>query len=245
MTTAATPETGKMSELGRLTGVIWSPGEAFRDIIARPRWWPPLVLIAVLSLAFTYTFTQHVGWERFMRQQIETNSRTQNMPADQRDQIIAQQAKFAPVISYVFSVIGIPIMALITASVFLFIFKTLLNADLSFKKAYAITCYAMLPLVLSTVMALAVMLMKNPEDFDLNYPTLTNIGAFMDPLHTPKWLLSLGSSIDIFTLWILALLATGFAATGRKISWGTSMACVVAAWAVLVLIKVGWNAAFA
>src|SRR5690349_16882148 len=36
-TAQAEPE-NQMGELARLTGVVWSPGTAFQDIAARPRW---------------------------------------------------------------------------------------------------------------------------------------------------------------------------------------------------------------
>ena len=233
-----------MGELARLTGVVWSPGVAFRDIAARPRWWPPLVILVLASLIFTYTFTQRVGWERFFRQQAETNSRMQSMPADQREQAVAAQIRFGPMISYAAIVVGFPIMALATAGVFLFLFRTVLGATLSFRQAFAVVCYSWVPLLFGSIMGLAVMMLKNPDEFDLQYPTLTNIGAFLEPNSTPKWLLSLGTSIDVFTLWTLVLLATGFAAAGRKITWGSSFGCVLGTWAVYVLLKMGWAAAF-
>jgi Yip1 domain len=233
-----------MGELSRLTGVVWSPGAAFRDIAARPRWWPPLVLLALVSMIFMYSFTQRVGWERFFRQQAETNSRMQSMPADQREQAVAAQIKIGPVFAYVAAVVALPIMALATAGVFLFLFRTAFSATLSFRQSFAIVYYSFIPLLFGSIMALVVMLLKNPEDFDLNYPTLTNIGAFLDQASTPKWLLSLGTSIDVFSLWTLVLLATGFAAAGRKISWGSSFACVLGTWAVYVVLKVGLASIF-
>jgi len=233
-----------MGELARLTGVVWSPGLAFRDIAARPRWWPPLVILVLASLIFTYSFTQRVGWERFFRQQAETNSRMRDMPADQKEQAIAAQIRFGPGFSYGAVVVGFPFMAAVTAGVFLFLFRTVFGAALSFRQAFAIVCYSWIPLLFGSIMALAVMLLKNPEEFDLQYPTLTNIGAFLEPASTPKWLLSLGTSIDIFTIWTLILLATGFAAAGRKISFGSSLACVTGTWMVYVLVKMGWAAAF-
>jgi Yip1 domain len=141
-------------------------------------------------------------------------------------------------------VVGFPIMALATAGVFLLVFRLVFSAELSFRQAFAIVCYSWVPLLFGSIMALAVMLLKNPEEFDLQYPTLTNIGAFLEPASTPKWLLSLGTSIDIFTIWTLILLATGFAAAVRKISLGSSFAGVMGTWAVYVLVKMGWAAAF-
>jgi hypothetical protein len=233
-----------MGELARLTGVVWSPGAAFQDIAARPRWWPPLVVLVLVSLVFTFTFTQRVGWERFFRQQAETNSRMRDLPADRKEANLAMQMKIGPAAAYGGIVLGFPIMALATAGVFLLVFRTAFGADVSFRQAFAIVCYSWIPLLFGSIMALAVMLLKTPEDFDLNYPTLTNIGAFLEPASTPKWLLSLGTSIDIFTIWVLVLLATGFGAVSRKISWGSSFAGVVGTWAVYVLVKMGWAAAF-
>jgi hypothetical protein len=243
-TASASAEPKPMGELARLAGVVWSPGEAFRDIAARPRWWPPLVLIVVMSLVFTYLVSQRVGWERVVRQQIETSQRTQNLTADQKEQAISQGSKFAAVIGYVASLVGIPLMAAIVAGVFLLVFKSMMGAELSFRQSFAIVSYAWLPLLFATLMALVVMLLKNPEEFDIQYPTLTNIGAFLDPQTTSKWLLSLATSIDVFTLWILALLATGFSAAAKKISWASALSGVVGAWLVLVLFKMGWAAMF-
>jgi hypothetical protein len=233
-----------MGELARLTGVVWSPGVAFQDIAARPRWWPPLLVLVLVSLVFTATFTQRVGWERFFRQQAETNSKLRDMPADQKEQTLAMQTRVGPAFAYGAAVLGLPIMGLATAGVFLLLFRTAFGAELSFRQAFAIVCYSWIPLLFGSIMALVVMLLKTPEDFDLNYPTLTNIGAFLEPASTPKWLLSLGTSIDIFTIWVLVLLATGFAAVGRKISWGSAFAGVMGTWAVYVLVKVGFAAAF-
>ncbi len=242
--TSAQSEPAPMGELARLAGVVWSPGTAFRDIVARPRWWPPLVILVLASLILTYSFTQRVGWERFFRQQAETNSRMRDLPADQREQTVATQIRVGPYISYAAVAVGFPIMALATAGVFLLLFRTVFGADLSFRQALAIVCYSWVPLLFGTIMALAVMLLKNPDEFDLQYPTLTNIGAFLEPASTPKWLLSLGTSIDIFTIWVLILLATGFSAASRKISWGSAFAGVMGTWAVYVLVKMGWATAF-
>jgi len=233
-----------MSEIARLTGVVWSPGAAFRDIAARPRWWPPLVILVLAGAIFIYNFTQRVGWERFFRQQAETNSRMQNMPADQREQTVAAQIKYGPTFAYVAAVVALPIMALVTAGVFLFLFRMLMSVELSFRQSLAIVCYSWVPTLFGSIMAFIMLYLKTPEDFDLNYPAPTNIGAFLELSSTPKWLLSLATSIDVVTLWTLALLATGFAAADRKISWGSSFACVFGTWAVYVLLKMGWAAAF-
>ena len=56
----------------------------------------------------------------------------------------------------------------------------------------------------------------------------------------------MAGSLDIFTIWILILLSIGLAsiAGSRKITTGKTATVVFGFWAVFVLIKVGWAAAF-
>jgi len=244
MATAAPAPSQPMGEFARLSGVLFEPSAAFRDIAAHPRPWPPLAIIIVLSLVFTYLFTQRVGFERFYRQLAETNSGMQKMEPAQREQTIAMQVKIGPVFFYAFSVIGMPVMALIVAGVFLLIFKTFLGAEITFKQVYAVCCYSFVPFIFSSIMGLTMMMLKEPDQFDLQNATPSNIAAFLDVTATPKWLYSLAGSLDAFTLWTLALLATGMSVASRKISWSTSITWVVATWALWVLIKMGGAAIF-
>lgn len=233
-----------MSELSRLTGVFLEPGRAFSDIAARPRWWMPVVLLTALSLVYLFAYSRHIGWERFMRQTIESNSRTQNLPAEQRERIIQQQTRVVSSFSYVGAVAGTVIAALVVGGIMLFVFNLLLAAQLRFVQAFAITCYAMLPGLINHSLAILVMFLKNPEDFNLQNPTAFNIGAFLDPQSTPKWMVSLGSSFDLFSFWTLALLAVGFSAASRKIAFPKALAGVLAPWALYVCVKAGWAALF-
>jgi len=233
-----------MGEFARLSGVIFEPKAAFQDISTHTRWWPPVAIIVVLSLVFVYTFSQRVGYERFYRQQMESNSRMQQMDPAAREQTIAMQVKVAPYFFYAFSILGTAVSALIVAGVFLLIFRTLLGAEISFGQAYAICCYSFVPLIFSSIMGFAVMMLKDPDQFDLQNATPSNIGAFLDATTTSKWLYSLASSFDVFTLWTLALMATGLSVAARKISWSTAITWVVGVWALWVLVKVGLAAAF-
>ena len=198
-----------------------------------------MVIVISLSLVFSFMFTQRGGWDHFFRQQMETNSRMQSMPADQREQTVAMQVKVGPYFAYGGALFAIPLFALAAAGIFLFLFRSLLGAELSFKQVFAICCYSFVPLIFSSLMTLAVMLLKDPDQFDLQNPVLSNIGAFLDSASTPKWLYSLASSMDVFSFWIMVLMATGLAAAARKISWTTSFLCVLGTWMVYVLLKMG------
>lgn len=232
-----------MNEIQRLSGVVFDPKPAFADIAARPRWWVPLLLVVLTTTLFLYFFSQRVGWESVMRQQMESNSRMQQLSPEQREQIIAQQVKFAPIGAYVGSFVMIPLSGVVIAGVFLLVFKVMLGGNLRFKQLFAITFYAWIPNVIAGLLSLIVLFAKAPEDFNMRNPLMFNVGAFLGS-DSPEWLKSLGSSIDLFSIWTILLLATGVSAADRKLSWGTCLTWVVICWLVFVIGKIGFAAVF-
>jgi hypothetical protein len=229
-----------MGHLDRVIGTLLDPKLAFADLAARPTgWWLPLALLMVVTVGFIFAFTQRVGWERFMRQQMEQNPRVQQMPVEQREQILQQQLRFVPAISHIQGAVAWPLITLVTGGVFLFVFNILLGGQLTFRQVYAVVCYGNLPHGLGAVLALVVMFIKDPADFDLQNPVASNLGAFLDPTTTPKWLVSAAGSVDLFSAWVVLLLATGFAAAARKISWSKSFTWVVITWLLWVVVKSG------
>ena len=226
-----------MSAVGRLVNVIVEPKAAFADIAARPGWWLPMILLMAVTLAYMLAFSSRVGWEHFMRQQIESSPKTQNLPVEERERAIAMQTKFAPVATAM-PVVATPIVMLVVAGVLMFVFSIVLGGAVRFRQALGVTAHAFLPGIVSAGAALLVMFVKDPSDFDLQNPAGFNVGFYLDPHSAPAWLVSLGSSIDVFSLWTILLLATGMSAVSRK-SWKTSLMGVVLPWAVFVVLKVG------
>lgn len=240
---AASTTASPMSEAGRLVNVIVDPKPAFADIAARPNWWVPMTIITVFVLIFMVAFSTHVGWESYLRQQYEKSSQAQSMSPEDREHLLQVQLKYVPAVGTAMAVIGTPIAYLIEAAVLLFIFNFMFGAALKFRQVLAVSCYASLPHVVSTLGSLGVMFLKDPSDFDLNNPAPFNIGFFLDPKNTPAWLVSLGGSIDVFSLWVILLLATGLAVAAKK-RWSTALTAVLIPWALWVVLKVGKAAIF-
>jgi hypothetical protein len=229
-----------LGEAGRITGVFLDPKKAFADIAARPGWIVPVVLLIVAYLVFMYCFTTHVGWEHSMRTAMETNTRVQQMDPQQRETVLQQQLKFAPIGAYVVGPIAIVVMALIIAGVLLLMVK-MMGASLSFKQMFGITTYAMLPGLISSILAIIVVFVKNPEDFNLQNPLAFNLGAFLEPPpNSAKALYSLATSIDLFSFWTILLLAVGISVAARKFPFSKALVAVLVPWVVLVLAKAGW-----
>jgi len=225
-----------MSPFARIAGIFFEPGKTFEDIGRRPTWLLPLAVIVVAVLAFSLTYGHHVGWEQMMRQQLANSPRAAQMTPDQREAAITQGARFAPIFTYL-TVIFVPIGYLIVASVLLGM-TAMMSAGLKFRQIFSVVCYAGLPSVIFSLLGIVVMLLKNPADFNIQNPLAFNVAAFLDPQATAKFVYSLALSIDLFSFWMIFLIATGLkAGGGRKLSFGGALTAVVVPWAVYVLGK--------
>jgi hypothetical protein len=230
------PQPKGLGEASRLTGVFFEPAKTFADVAARPGFWAPLILVIVVSLVYMVLFGQHVGWERMIRHQTETSSRAAQQTPEQRELGIQMGVKFAPVMTYVVILVGVPLGTLIWAAILLGIVKGMMSAQVRLKQVFAIIWYSSLPGVIMALLAIAVMFMKPPDDFNLQNPLVFNPGAFMDPLTTSKFLYSVASSLDLFRLWTLVLIAIGLkAAGGKQLSMGGAATAVFLPWAIWTL----------
>lgn len=233
-----------MSEIGRIFGVFFSPGKTFADVAARPRWYIPMILLTVLSICFVYVLLQHIGMEQIVRQGIEQSSRTQNMTAEQRDQAIAMGVKFGSISTWIGASLGSAISIVIVAAVLMLVVNGMFGAKLSFGQMMGITGYSFLTGLITVPLTILVMYLKPAEDFNMRNPLAFNLGAFLTSDGIPKWLTALGTSIDVFTFWTMALLAIGISVASKRLSWGKAFTAVLIPWILMVLVKTGWVAAF-
>jgi len=235
---AVEPEPSGMSAVSRLTGVFFEPKKTFEDIAARPSALLPMILVIVCAIVYSVTLSQHIGFDRLMRHQFENNQRMQQMSPEQREQAVGMATKFAQVAAYVGPVIGVPIYYLILSALLLGIAGGIMSAGVKFKQVFAIVAYAGLPGVIFSILAIAVVFLKNPDDFNMENPLAFNPAAFMDPLTSSKFVYAIASSIDLFAIWTLLLTATGLkAAAGKKLSFGGALFCVFLPWVIFTLIK--------
>jgi hypothetical protein len=225
-----------MSGFARVAGVFFEPGKTFEDIGKRPTWFLPLLIIVLSTITFTTVLGQHIGWEHIVRQQIENSPRAAQLPAEQREQQIAVGARMAPIFGFA-TVIFIPLGYVITAGILLAM-TAMMSGGLKFKQVFSVVCHSGLPGVIFALLGMAVMFLKKPEDFNINNPLMFNAGAFLDPQGGSKFIYSLATSIDLFSFWMIFLIATGLkAAAGKRLSFAGAMTAVVVPWAIYVFCK--------
>jgi hypothetical protein len=250
VTTAISPAPGeqepeaKISAMGRVTGVLFSPGETFADIARKPSWLAPLAIMMVLAIAFSALLIPKVDWHGFMRHQIEQSPRSANLPEDQIETAATLQAKFAPTLGWVGGILVVPISALIFTLIYWGAFNVFKGAGLRFGTGWAIICHAMMPNALLTILTGIVVFLKPAGEVMPDKLAVTSV-AMVLANNASKWLTSLGSSLDLVWFWVMALIAIGFAAANpKKIKTGSAYAIVIGLWLVWVLIKVGISTIF-
>jgi hypothetical protein len=240
---------GSDSSFGRIFGVLFSPQATFESIVRRPTWVLPLILLVFVGLAATTAITQRVTWRTVIDRAIEKSpkaqKRVEQIPPEKRDDTLNAQAKFTQYAVYCINVLAPFIVAVVAAAIFMAAFSIVGGAKIPFKTSLAIYAYAWVPGLIAGLLAILVLYIKSdPSTIDVKNIVASNPGALL-PDDSPQWLVSLLSSLDLFSFWEIILLAIGYrAADPKKISFAMALGTVVSVWLIYVLLGVGWNAAF-
>ena len=238
------PEAQEIGSFARLFGVLVNPRPTFESIVRRPSFVLPIALGMVLFIAIVAIFTQRGGWQSFFEKQDARSSRFQQMPQEDQQKTLDAQLKFAPTFGYVEGVV-LPILgSVIVATVFLGVFNLTGSSKFGFSVALGIVAYAWTPWIIHGLLSVLILFLKDPTTVDLENLVASNPGAFLSD-DAPKWLATLLSSVDIFAIWTMILLAIGFSATNpKKLSFGKALSMVVVVWIFFVLVKVGISSLF-
>ena len=228
-----------ISPFGRVIGVFFSPKATFEDVVRKPSWVLPVVLLTLLSIGVSFSINQRVNWREFMAQQIEKSPQSANMSAEQKEQRIEGGAKFTPIVTWVIGACGPILFTLIVALVMWGAFNLLGGANTDFATSFAITTHAALTGLVSSLLFILILYLKPPGTVDMENPVATNLAVLL-PDDSAKWMVALLKSIDIFTFWTLILLAIGFATTNpKKLKGGKAFTIAFSVWAVYVVLRVG------
>ena len=162
------------------------------------------------------------------------------MPQDQKDRILESQVKYAPMFAFAFGAIGTAVFLLLVALVYWGVFNLFHGARLGFKTSFGIVAHAFVPLIISSLLAIIILLIKPRGEVDPEHFLASSLAAFLRD-DAPHWLEALGQSLELSWIWTLALVAIGFsAANPKKIKPAGAFLTVFGIWAVCACGKVVW-----
>jgi len=239
----AEPQSG-ISPFGRIIGAFFSPKPTFEDIVRKPNWLLPTVLILLMSLAAVIALNSHFSWRDYISQQIEKSPRAAQLSAEAKERQVEISAKYSPAFAYVFALV-LPVCGILVIALVLWGAFSMTGAGLDYKTALAIVSHAVVPAsVISTILFITVLFLKPVGMFDLDNPIATNVAALLSD-DASKWLVALCKNLDLLELWKLVLLSIGFAAVSPKnLPGGKAYSIVFGVFLVYLVLRVGIAFAF-
>ncbi|HXX15358.1 MAG TPA: YIP1 family protein [Candidatus Eremiobacteraceae bacterium] len=234
----------KISAVGRIVGVFFSPKATLEDIARKPNWILPVIITTVLAIVALTTLNQRMNWRDYIRDKIDKDPRAAQMSAEQKDKQVEISAKVTTYILYGAGVFGTIIFVTVVSGILMGAYNLLSGAGAKYPQAMAVVAHAGLVAIVSTPIFLLILFLKPPGTIDPDNPMATNVAAFL-PEDAAKWLVTFCKSLDVFTIWSLILMAIGFAAINpRKLKGAKSFAIVFSIWGAYVLVRTLWAFVF-
>lgn len=235
---AATPA---LSQGERVIDTFIAPSKTFTDILRSQSWWLPFLIVIVLGYGFIFAVEKKVGWEQVVENSLKNTpsqaDQINNAPAEQQPAIRARIVASYKIFSYGFPVFVI-LYWVVAAAVMLGTLNFGFGGTAKYGQLFAVFVYAGLPGIIKSILSIIVLFAGlGAESFNLQNPVGTNLGYYLPP-ETPKWLMSLGTSIDIFTIWTVILLVIGCSIVA-KVKRGSAAVAVVGWWILIIIISVG------
>jgi hypothetical protein len=220
-----------------LANVFVAPSEAFQSIAERPRWEAPLLLAIGIGLAFTAVWMTKADPQQFMRAQMEETGALDRVPVEKRAEVLQGQARVFRAFAWVGPLFFAPLMYAALAGLFLVVFRFFYAAELRYPQSLGVVVWTFAAYALvTTPLILLVMSLRGEWSVDPQAAIQANAAALLDRASASKPLYAMATSLDLFSLWVLFLLSTGYAAAA-KVRRGAAAWGVVVPWAVFVLGK--------
>jgi len=225
-------EPAQMSEVGTLGNIFFEPGRTFEDLRRKPRFILAGLIAVILISLFNFAFIQKIGFERIIRERLESNSRVQQMPeADKQKMIEQQTGPIVQGISYAAAPIVTIIIFLIGGLIY-WLGANAMGGSATFGQGIAVWVYSSFPpIVISMLANFLILVLKSADDIEISSSQSglvhANPSFFIDAKSSPV-LSAFLATFDLFSIWGWILAAIGLRIVG-KISSG-------AAWAIVLIV---------
>ena len=239
------PDDAAMSTPQTLANIFFEPSRTFDALRARPRFLVAALLTALMVVAFTLVMFQRVSYEAMVREAIENNPRTADMPAEQKERMIEIQTKpYVKAIGVVAPVLVVFILMAAGAGLYL-LGSMLMGKSMSYWQALSVWAYSSFPPTVLLMLANIIMLLVSPPDPAEAAKSRgglihANPSILVNGTEHPVLATALGS-FDLFLFFGLFLAAIGLHRVAR-LSKGAAWAIVIAIWLLGVILKLAFAA---
>ena len=204
-------------------------------LLGRPRILPALLALIVAGLVPVGIAYQRGILDLRVRQRLASDARAEQLSEEQRQRMLEQSERFGPYLVAA-GAVGGPIAGLLAASgIFYGLLLVWSKAHPSFRAVCAVVAHAWLPLALYSLLSVPILLAKDPREVDLdNVITLANPAFLVAAAEQPK-LYRVAGSLDLFSFWIIGLLALGLGRLAGRPAWRI-LPVVVGPWVLYIVV---------
>jgi hypothetical protein len=215
-----------MTDAQRLAGIVISPTRTFEDINQRPSWIIPFVLLLIFNFAITFVayrvLITPANFQSVALAKVQWDASAQGKELSQvevQQQIEAirgQRDRW-----YIFPPYAVLISTLGLSS-FFYLLLRLVRAGTTFRKVFAVVCWAfVIYRCIGGTLTLIALLVNGPANFAPAPPEArspTSLAQAVARSSVGPNVYSAISKLDIFLFWWLATLAIGFSKISKNLS---------------------------
>ena len=213
--TASPPAAPAPGFWNRLVGVFVSPRQTFEAVAARPTWVAPLLLVTVLAGSANFVFLSTQAGQQALADNID--ERMQGSGRQLTDQQLDRILAISKWTGTATAVAGVVVVTLIAAGLVVVVFGAIQGGSATFRQVFAMVAHVNL---ISVAQVLVV--------FPINYVRgslhgATNLAVLFPFLDDRGLSAKLLGSVDLFLVWIVAVLSIGVGVTYRRPTRGAAV----------------------
>lgn len=213
---------------GKLINIFTNPTKTFQELDQRPAWIAPVIL-SILIMAILTQISLPVIMEGQKEKILSNPSFTDEQRAMMEQYFVLNTG--TRIKAAATQIIATPIVYLIFAGIFYLVGSVFLGGDTNYKKVLSLTSWSWLILTLYAIVTIPIAISKGSMDISLSPALLLSADAIGTKFHTFL------SKLDFFTIWFLAVFATGFGYI-YKFSTAKAYTAVGVLWAIWIALSV-------
>ena len=239
-----------LSPLQKIAGIFYEPTRVFRNLRVHPRWVAAYLVVAILTVIYTFAFVQRLTPERIVNHRMDKVAEMGPPFAPPPEMLEQMRATALEEAKSPLKQAGAGITALAAAFIFAGIVSALyllgalaFGGRINFWQALSVYFYASLPVVvIQKLLSLVILYIKDPDDIHpiLGQDNLVqdNLGILFSPATHPV-LFVIASWIGILSFYGLWLKAKGLHHGGTRVSSSAGWGVAITMWLIgLVLVTI-------
>jgi Yip1 domain len=213
-TTIAAPPVPVKDPVARFFGILLSPTETFRAVVARPTWLVvALIVIAIAGGSQMWFQSTDIGRKATLDESVRKTEAFGFKVNDQMYESMRKSIMEPPAWRVALSAVMIVVMSVAMWAVLagiLFLAFSAIGGQAAFKQVFAVVVHS------SVVSAVGTLVMTPVNYYRESLSSATNLGVFLPFLPEGNFIARFAGMVDVFVVWWVMVLAIGLAVCYRK-----------------------------